>query len=191
MAQKRCWWTIAPDMKDDIDKDIVRFLDQEPFDMRHIEPLSKFYAEIEFYKAQQEGIPLQQAAQPAEYPVEVLLTGCIGPCGAYSAVDAVIPPPMIQNGHPTGGHGYSHNVAYDFQDLLGDIMDSTLGNEAGEREGHAFDEDLAKYLLAVDPELVPSAAVQEGATSSKEGDLILLNSLEVQDLLKEMEEPAM
>lgn len=212
LSRKGRWWTIALSKKDGIDEDIVQFLDKEPFNLRHIEPLSKFYAEIEFNKAQ-EGIspkqvsPPERAAQPRESPATVVPSGWTCPCGTSFDVAAMIPPPMLQTGpHPAGGHDHSHDIANDFQDLLGDIVGSTLGYDAGEREGVGFDEDLAKCLLdematapcppneaAANPESVPPTAAKEAEASSTENHAdaawFFLNTLELQDLLKELEDP--
>lgn len=206
-ARKGCWWTIVLSKKDDLEKDIVQFLGEGSYNLRHIEPLGKFYAEIDFNRAQ-EGIFLKQALQPGVSSADVLSLGWAGPSAACSAVAAVIPPPQVRQEtdlHPAGAQ--SHSIDSDFQDLLGDIIGSALG-EAAARGDCAFDEDLARSLLAemstaplqlneaaAAPEAAPSAVAEDRVGRNTEqqmaATLSLFNTLDQQDLLKELKDPAL
>lgn len=201
-------WALAPDTKDGLEKDIVRFLAEEPFNLRHIQSLAKFYAEIDFEKVQQK-ISLKQARQSGMSPAKMLSLERARPSSTPPAVAEKIPSPQVQqetDPHPEGLQ--CDSIDSDFQYLLRDMMDSTLSEaEAGDC---ALDEGLADSLLAemsaapllleedsAESSAAPSVADEEGAGSSTDtvdwnqmdATLSLLNTLDIKHLLEELKSP--
>lgn len=209
------WWTIALDKKDGLEQEIVRFLSEETYDMRHIEPLDKFYAEIEFNRIQ-EKISSEQALELEASPAN-MLSGWASPNAARPAVGAEVHLPQIQQNTSPHSVGVPCNsIDSDFQDVLRDVMSSAWSEAAGaeiEAGGDcAFDEDFVESLFAdmstvpflleegaADPEVVHSAVAEKGAVGSTcrehwnqmDSAMNLLNTLDIQqDLLEELKDPS-